>query len=326
MMTEDVETEKGDLENKSKDMEKLILRPVEEGMQKDAPDVLEVAESFFNCQLKDNAVGSSVNKKLIFVVPTNELEVEGKDKVDKPYIKSVKMSGANETDDGTEQRSLKGWHRIPSSEGGVFQFSGIYVFRESQQKWRTWDLIRSLKRDPPIPWLCCGDFNEFLSPDDKQGCQPVNILSVDSFRQALDDCALEDLGFVGQRFTWSNKRRMLDNVEERLDKGVANMLWRRIWARITVSTLPRFFSDYNPIVIAFSKKSMLHNERRKQRLYRFERIWLTDDECEEIVYRSWLPSGTVPHKVASVEVNLIKWGKKKFENLAKLIKAVQQRL
>lgn len=45
------------------------------------------------------------------------------------------------------------------------------------------------------------------------------------FYHCLEDCGLEDLGFVGNPFTWTNKQAGANNIQERLDRGVANSLW-----------------------------------------------------------------------------------------------------
>ena len=45
-------------------------------------------------------------------------------------------------------------------------------------------------------------------------------------REALDSCQLQDLGYRGYAFTWSNKRPGDANTKIRLDRGVANEEWR----------------------------------------------------------------------------------------------------
>ena len=55
-----------------------------------------------------------------------------------------------------------------------------------------------------MPWLCCGDFNEILFNHEKEGGPPRAERCMEKFRQALEDCELQDLGFVGDAFTWKN--------------------------------------------------------------------------------------------------------------------------
>ena len=43
-----------------------------------------------------------------------------------------------------------------------------------------------------------------------------------AFRDTLDECALQDIGFLGVPFTWDNGQAGGMNVKARLDRGVAN--------------------------------------------------------------------------------------------------------
>lgn len=42
------------------------------------------------------------------------------------------------------------------------------------------------------------------------------------FADTLDTCDLCDLGFLGNRFTWTNKRRGKDGILKRVHRSVAN--------------------------------------------------------------------------------------------------------
>jgi hypothetical protein len=57
------------------------------------------------------------------------------------------------------------------------------------------------------------------------------------FRDALDDCELQDIGFVGPNFTWCNKREGSAMVQERLDRVVCNFQWVNLFPRAKVSHL-----------------------------------------------------------------------------------------
>lgn len=45
-----------------------------------------------------------------------------------------------------------------------------------------------------------------------------NMSMVVDFKQAINDCNLEDLGYMGYLFTWSNRRFMPHFVEKMLDR------------------------------------------------------------------------------------------------------------
>ena len=55
-----------------------------------------------------------------------------------------------------------------------------------------------------LPWLVLGDFNEITSLEEKWGQEDQNLAQMAAFREALSDCSLQDLGYRGPEFTWSN--------------------------------------------------------------------------------------------------------------------------
>ena len=59
-----------------------------------------------------------------------------------------------------------------------------------------------------------GDFNAFLNVSEKQSKTPPQMSQIDAFRDALEYCQLEELGFRGYPFTWSNKRPSCANMSE----------------------------------------------------------------------------------------------------------------
>ena len=51
-----------------------------------------------------------------------------------------------------------------------------------------------------------GDFNEVLGGEDKFGGNQINLNRDLEFKECLDSCNFVDLGFVGPKYTWTNKR------------------------------------------------------------------------------------------------------------------------
>jgi hypothetical protein len=58
-------------------------------------------------------------------------------------------------------------------------------------------ILRILKEQFEMPWLCSRDFNEILFGFEKEGEQPKAESNMHKSRLALEDCDLHDLGFVG---------------------------------------------------------------------------------------------------------------------------------
>ena len=75
---------------------------------------------------------------------------------------------------------------------------------------------------------------------------------MDEFRLAFDECNLVDLGFVGNPFTWNNKRPGDANTRMKLDRAVANLGWREKFRASTVTHLYSHASDYRPLLIVIT--------------------------------------------------------------------------
>jgi hypothetical protein len=63
---------------------------------------------------------------------------------------------------------------------------------------------------PTKPWLLVGDFNEILFAHEKEGGKPRRQQQMDSFREALELCGVEDLGYEGDCFTWRNNNHQVE--------------------------------------------------------------------------------------------------------------------
>ena len=69
------------------------------------------------------------------------------------------------------------------------------------------------------------------------------------FREALDECGLFDLGFVGSKFTWYKTYPDGGIVWERLDRAVCTMEWFNLFPATKVKTLVCASSDHSPILV-----------------------------------------------------------------------------
>ena len=82
---------------------------------------------------------------------------------------------------------------------------------------------------------------------------------MEAFREALEGCQLEDLGFKGYPFTWNNKRPGEANTKLRLDRAVATMEWKNKFQLSSISHLPPYASDHLPLILQtyqFRKNSL----------------------------------------------------------------------
>ena len=86
-----------------------------------------------------------------------------------------------------------------------------------------------------LQWLCFGDFNEILWNHEKSGNCLRRENQMAYFHSALEDCDLEDLGFLGKWYTWERGRNAIRNVRERLDCDFPTRSWREQFQVIGVN-------------------------------------------------------------------------------------------
>lgn len=125
-----------------------------------------------------------------------------------------------------------------------WRLTGIYGEPRWEHKDKTWEASRSLNGMIEKPWLVLGDFNEILFNHEKEGGRPRPQRYMQAFHNALVDCDLSDMGFMGDSFTWQRGK-----VRERLDHGVTNAPWNLIspGARLVNSGMTK--SDHRPLII-----------------------------------------------------------------------------
>lgn len=99
-------------------------------------------------------------------------------------------------------------------------------------------------------------------------------------------CDLQDLGYEGCKYTWSNGRGGQENIQCRLDLGLAIVSLINRFPTLNLAYLPYFGSDHLVVRIELDPPSPV-NPRKKVRLFRFEEVWARDSRCEEIIRELW---------------------------------------
>lgn len=97
----------------------------------------------------------------------------------------------------------------------------VYGHPKANEKKHTWTLLRRLAGLSSLPWLCFGDFNEILNPNEKIGGVNRNANLIAEFRDAVLDCKLIDLGSKGHPFTWCNRQFGPFCIEWRVENEVS---------------------------------------------------------------------------------------------------------
>ena len=189
----------------------------------------------WNCQRLENPwIGQSLHKIVREQVPNvcflmeTRLDKEGFDKLysNLPFQKNIivkypdlggglallwKNDVAMEVINYTANHVLT---KVIEEDGFVRYLTYFYGWPEAQNEERSWKLLAHLKTFVEGPWMVIGDFYAFLNVSEKQSKTQPQMSQIDAFRDALEYCQLEDLGFRGYPFTWSNKRPSCANMSE----------------------------------------------------------------------------------------------------------------
>ncbi|KAK3199386.1 hypothetical protein Dsin_022801 [Dipteronia sinensis] len=110
-----------------------------------------------------------------------------------------------------------------------------------------WSYLDAIKGCFHMLWLIAREFNEITSCEEKRGGRPT--YSNSGFSNWIYRNDLVDMGFIGPRFTWMNKRGIGEEIWERLDRALYSMEWRLHYSEGFVSDLPRLFADHCPMLI-----------------------------------------------------------------------------
>ena len=102
--------------------------------------------------------------------------------------------------------------------GSTWRLTGFYGHPERTMCSHSWNLLRHLHALRARPWLVLGDFNEIISLEEKWGGDDRNFHQMNAFREVLLDCSLQDLGYTGADFTWTNGQYDGGLVRVRLDR------------------------------------------------------------------------------------------------------------
>ncbi|TXG65080.1 hypothetical protein EZV62_012074 [Acer yangbiense] len=179
-----------------------------------------------------------------------------------------------------------------------------------------------------LPWLCGGDFNEILKVEEKSGGSDKSILGICQFREVIDDCNLVDLGFEGSKMTWNNRRDRDNNVQERIDRMLADTAWIDLFPGARVQHLGYNSYDHRPLLLSFAD-GFRGARKTDRKPFKFEPFWLKE-ECFEVIREAW-NSLEVPHSLGDLERKLVFcagklsfWSLAKFDSLRKRIEEKQK--
>lgn len=170
-----------------------------------------------------------------------------------------------------------------------------------------------------------GDFNEILHMAKKQGGRNRSEKQMTDFREVLTSCDLRDMGYVCSPFTWCNNTEGSHRIYERLDWFLANSHQCDFFSFGSMCHGQAAYSNHYSI--QFDTRGNQH-ERVGPKLFRFEAIWVKEDQCTNIIEDIWALStvdgslGNIMNLIKHCGFNLSWWNKTCFGNVQQyLVKA-----
>ncbi|KAK4257184.1 hypothetical protein QN277_006806 [Acacia crassicarpa] len=142
-----------------------------------------------------------------------------------------------------------------------------------------WSSLRSLDSHASLPWLVLGDFNAFLSPNDKLGGADPPWASIRQFKDCIDDTSLIEARVQGEKFTWE-----WNGLKERLDWVFTNLTWLNQFPSFTVRHELKFNSDHRIVVVNTNPSP----ERRIfKKPFSYQIAWSLENDFKDIIKEAW---------------------------------------
>ena len=128
-------------------------------------------------------------------------------------------------------------------------FFAIYASPRNEDRCILWNNFTKVVELHNKPWVMAGDFNEPLIDEDKFGGRGVSVNRSLAFKDCLEGSNMVDMGFVGPKYTWTNKRDISNLILERIDRFFMNPDWCVLYLDAKVTHLPHCHSDHCPVLM-----------------------------------------------------------------------------
>ncbi|KAL3528196.1 hypothetical protein ACH5RR_012852 [Cinchona calisaya] len=180
----------------------------------------------------------------------------------------------------------------------MWHFTGYYGDLDSAKSKDSWHYLKNLAARLKRPWLCAGDFNEVLRPEEVDGASQHPNWQIQDFRSVQESCGLSKLIFLGNPFTWMCYRKRHGVSRANLNRALAGAEWLSLLPTAKVYNFWSVSYDHRPIKIqlesagARDDRGKLLTEihrgtrHRKEKIH-FETMWSKVTECENVIRHVW---------------------------------------
>ena len=142
-----------------------------------------------------------------------------------------------------------------------FRLSVIYGPTRYRARQRFLEELKGIKPENNTRCLLLGDFNLICKATDKNN-RRLNLSLMRQFREALNECELQEIHLQNRKFTWSNERRQPTLMK--LDRFLCNVEWDSTFPSHVLHALSTSLSDHAPLLLSNQSGP------RRPRTFRFE--------------------------------------------------------
>ncbi|KAM6553278.1 hypothetical protein CsatB_014040 [Cannabis sativa] len=208
----------------------------------------------------------------------------------------------------------------------LWKLMAVYGTPYVRDKENFWNYLETEANHFHLPWVILGDLNCIGSKEEKVGGSKVTVTDLRWLRNFQDNTGCVDLRFIGNKFTWQNKRFHGGLIRERLDRALCSGDWMNNYDYSGVLNLPITISDHAPIILdthLFATKGFIP--------FRFYEAWTWESSCRGEIERAWCCPSTeattaLVRNVSNTRKALQGW-KKKIQGVTDTdIKAMEKRL
>ncbi|XP_060190867.1 uncharacterized protein LOC132620191 [Lycium barbarum] len=132
------------------------------------------------------------------------------------------------------------------------------------------------------PWIIWGDFNAILTSQDKLNGASVTSHDIKDFADCVQALNINELMWIGEYYTWSNKQRGANRVYNRIDRAFGNDEWMLQYGQLDVDYGLPHISDHAPMII-----TLKDDEPCIKIPFKFFNVWADHDQFLTLVDEAW---------------------------------------
>nr|XP_051229397.1 uncharacterized protein LOC127347221 [Lolium perenne] len=213
----------------------------------------------------------------------------------------------------------------------IWRLTCFYGAPKAGDRHHSWRALRNLNAVEHLAWLCVGDFNETLYATEHFSRAARPEWQMRAFREVVEECSFNDLGWSGVEYTWDNGQAGEANVKARLDRAFGDEAFVKRFHHYRVRHIVSTESDHCFVLVQFREDGVEERARgRKQ--FRYEHVWQTHVEYDRLILDSWEKGAGkqglegVVQALKSVQEKFSVWGSKEFGDLSRKVRKLLERL